>query len=105
LLTVFGFGLRASFDDVLYLFHRPGLLGRSLLAMFVIMPIVAVALLRLFDAPRNVEIVLVALAISPIPPLLPKKLPKLARKLAMGLDCSSSFPCYRSPWYLSRPIC
>jgi bile acid:Na+ symporter, BASS family len=39
--------------------------------MFVIMPIVAVALAMAFELLRSVEIVLVALAISPIPPLLP----------------------------------
>jgi bile acid:Na+ symporter, BASS family len=85
LLTVFGFGLRATLDDVLYLFRRPGLLLRSLLAMFVIMPIVAVLLVRLFDAPKTVEIVIVALAISPIPPLLPRRIDKAGNRSAYGL--------------------
>ena len=39
--------------------------------MFVIMPIVAFALAGAFELRTSVEIVLVALAISPIPPLLP----------------------------------
>ena len=30
--TVFGFGLKATIADLLYLVHRPGLLARSLLA-------------------------------------------------------------------------
>jgi Sodium Bile acid symporter family len=71
LMTVFSFGLRTTVDDVLYVVRRPSLLARSLLAMFVIMPIVAVALARLFELRPSVEIALVALAISPIPPLLP----------------------------------
>ena len=71
LMTVFGFGLRTTVGDVTYVVRRPSLLGRSLLAMFVIMPIVAVALAWAFALRPSVEIVLVALAISPIPPLLP----------------------------------
>jgi bile acid:Na+ symporter, BASS family len=71
LMTVFGFGLRATLTDVSYIMRRPSLLGRSLVAMFVTMPIVAVALARVFALPPAVEIALVALSISPIPPLLP----------------------------------
>ena len=56
--TVFGFGLNTTARDLLYLFRRPGLLARSLLAVFVIMPAVAVALVRIFDFPRVVGIVL-----------------------------------------------
>ena len=73
LCTVFGFGLRASADDLLYLVRRPGLLLRSLLAVFVIMPVVAIALAKMFDFRAVIEIVLVALAVSPMPPLLPRK--------------------------------
>ena len=71
---VFGFGLKATSEDLLYLVRRPGLLARSLLAVFIIMPIVAVVLDRLFTFRPVVETVLVALALSPIPPLLPMKL-------------------------------
>ncbi len=73
LLTVFGYGLRATLNDVLYLVQRPGLLVRSLLAMFVIVPVAAVLLVRAFDLEPTVEITLVALALSPVPPLLPRK--------------------------------
>jgi BASS family bile acid:Na+ symporter len=71
LMTVFGFGLHTTVGDVLYVVRRPSLVGRSLVAMFVIMPIIAVALVRAFALRPSVEIALVALAISPIPPLLP----------------------------------
>jgi bile acid:Na+ symporter, BASS family len=70
-MTVFSFGLRTVLDDVLYVVRRPWLLTRSLVAMFVIMPIVAVAFAMFFELRPSVEIALVALAISPIPPLLP----------------------------------
>jgi bile acid:Na+ symporter, BASS family len=73
LCTVFGFGLKATREDLLYLLHRPSLLGRSLLAVFVVLPIVAVLLVLTFDFPQSVKIVLVALALSPVPPLLPRK--------------------------------
>src|SRR4029453_15271404 len=73
LCTVFGFGLKATREDLLYLLHRPSLLGRSLLAVFVVLPIVAVLLVLTFDFPQWVKIVLVALALSPVPPLLPRK--------------------------------
>jgi BASS family bile acid:Na+ symporter len=73
LLTVFGFGLRATLDDVLYLVHRPWLLARSLVAMFVVMPMAAVLIERSFDLDRRLEIVLIALALAPVPPMLPKK--------------------------------
>jgi len=73
---VFSFGLRSTTGDLLYLLRRPSLLGRSLLAMFVIMPMVAVALARAFDFTPTVEIVLVALSIAPMPPLMPKRLDK-----------------------------
>ena len=66
LLTVFGFGLNATTNDVLYLVRRPGLLARSLLAMFVVMPIVSFALAKTLDFSPTVQIALVALAISPV---------------------------------------
>ena len=44
LATAFGFGLKATTEDVQDLIRRPALLGRSFLAIFVIVPIVAVAL-------------------------------------------------------------
>ncbi len=76
MLTVLGFGLNASMADALFLAKRPALLARSLLAMFVFVPIIAVAADRLLELNHTVEVVLVALAISPTPPLLPRKLAK-----------------------------
>ena len=72
-LTVFSIALNATFDDVTSLVRRPGLLARSLLAMFVIMPVLAVALAVLFDLNPVVEVALIALALAPVPPILPNK--------------------------------
>ena len=73
LLTVFGFGLHARANDMLYLVRQPGLLARSLLAMFVVMPVVAYTMAMTLNFAPTVQIALVALAISPVPPLLPRK--------------------------------
>jgi len=72
-VLVFGSGLGARFSDVVALLRRPGLLARSLLAMLVVAPALAVALVWIFDLNREVAIALVALSISPLPPLLPSR--------------------------------
>jgi BASS family bile acid:Na+ symporter len=72
-LVVLGLGLHSSWRDTGYLFRHPTLLIRSLLSMNVIMPLVAAGLVVAFDLPLPVKIALVALAVSPVPPLLPNK--------------------------------
>jgi len=72
-LTVLGFGLQATWDDVSYVVRRPAYVARALLAMLVIMPLVALTFQRVFSLPLPVEVALVALAISPVPPLLPRR--------------------------------
>ena len=83
--TVFGFGLRATLDDLLYVVRRPRLFARSLIAMLVVMPVIAIILARNFDFPRNVEIALVTLAISPAPPLLPNRERSAGALISYGL--------------------
>src|SRR5262245_57514118 len=82
---VFGFGLRATSKDLLYLLRRPGLLVRSLIAVLVIMPAVAVAMARWFDLRQTAAVTLLALSISPVPPLLPKKIAQAAGQQSYGL--------------------
>jgi BASS family bile acid:Na+ symporter len=72
-LIVFSLGLRATHEDALYLFRRPRHLVRSLLSMNVVMPLVAVGIAIAFDLGLPVEATLIALAVSPVPPILPKK--------------------------------
>ena len=71
--TVFAMGLSVSAKEVTWGLRHPGSLGRAVLAMFVIMPLVAAAMASLFALKPAVKIALVALSLSPIPPLLPKK--------------------------------
>lgn len=87
LLNVFSIGLKASVADATYLFRRPGELGRALLAMNVLMPVFTLFLISVFDFAPAVTIALVALSLSPIPPLLPTKLVKKggANSYAIGL--------------------
>ena len=73
LLTVLGLGLQATWEDALYLFRHPSLLIRSLVSMNVAMPLVACGLVVATDMPVPVRVALVALALSPVPPILPKK--------------------------------
>jgi BASS family bile acid:Na+ symporter len=75
-LTVFALGLSASPQDAIYLFRRPGQLLRSLLSMNVVMPLFAAAVNALFELRPAVEIALITLAVSPVPPLLPNKVLK-----------------------------
>lgn len=77
LLLVFALGLRATFGDATFLFRTlfqaPNRLLRSVVAMFLLVPLVAAALAAAFDLPLPVKVALVAFAISPIPPILPGK--------------------------------
>jgi predicted Na+-dependent transporter len=74
---LFAMGLLASPRDLAYLWHRPALLARSLLAMYVAVPVLAVAMARALDLPRGTELAIVILAICAGAPLLPRKLLKL----------------------------
>jgi BASS family bile acid:Na+ symporter len=85
ILVVFGFGLQATGEDVVYLLRRPALLLHSLVAMFLIMPLFAVFTITRFEFHKAVEITLVALSISPVPPLLPRRVTQSGGKTPYGL--------------------
>src|SRR5262245_5700261 len=72
-LIVFSIALRAGPGDITYLIRRPSLLVRSVLAMNVVMPIVAALIAALFHLRPQLEVALVLLAVSPVPPILPGK--------------------------------
>lgn len=83
--TVFSFGLQAKVTDVLGLARQPSLLLRSFASLFVVMPAAALLIVGSFNLPPPTSIVLLALAISPIPPLLPKKIGKAGGTANYGL--------------------
>ena len=64
-LAVLGLGLTTSWNDVTYLLRKPGLLARSLLSMYVIMPFICACAALIFHLPPTVKVALMALAISP----------------------------------------
>lgn len=92
LLIVFAFGLKATVHDESYLFRRPGALIRAILAMGVLMPVFAVAVVSIFDLDPAVKIALVALSVSPIIPIVPTKLllAGATQSYAMGLLVAAS---------------
>ena len=72
-LIVFSLGLQTTPQDATLLFRRPRWLLRSLLAMVVVMPVFAGVLVYALKLPPPVEITLVVLSVSPVPPILPRK--------------------------------
>lgn len=79
-LTVFSIGLKASHREALYLFRHPRALLVSFLSMAVVMPALAVAATLILDLHPAVEIALVTLSISPVPPFLPLRVIKAGGK-------------------------
>lgn len=70
MLTVYAVGLEVTLQEGTYLFRRPGQLLRLIIAMNVVMPVLVVLAIQSVKLVPAVEIALVALAVSPIPPLL-----------------------------------
>ena len=72
-LSVLAIGLNATPSNATFLFRKPAYLTRAVLAMYVIMPIVALLIAISFNLNPAVKIALVVLSVSPIPPILPNK--------------------------------
>lgn len=92
LLIVFATGLRAEPRQASYLWRHSGELGRMVLAMFVVMPALALMMARSFELNQPVRIALVAFALSPVPPVLPKRATKVsgATDYTIGLLVTAS---------------
>ncbi len=73
MIMILALGLTARPADLLYMRIHMGQLCRSLISMYGVMLVLAVVISRLFGLSHTVVIVVVALALAPIPPLLPKK--------------------------------
>ena len=86
-----GIGMRATLADVLLLWRRPAALLRAVLAMYVLVPLAAVALVRLLHPVRPVGAAILVLAVSAGAPVLTKKLLKLDREsYVLGLSVTTS---------------
>ena len=81
-LIMFSLGLNSTMSDAAYLLHNPKLLIKSIISMNLIMPFVAVTMILTLGLKQEVNLALFALAISPIPPLLPNKALKAGGKIS-----------------------
>lgn len=73
-VLVFTIGLGTAPKELAYFVRQPGQLIRSVISMNLVMPVIAVLIVVIFPMHRVVQITLVALALSPVPPILPRKL-------------------------------
>ena len=75
-LLVFSVGLGTKPTELTYLVRHPGRMARALLAMNLVMPVIAVLAVKLVALDRSVAITVIALSLSPVPPILPRKMLK-----------------------------
>jgi BASS family bile acid:Na+ symporter len=81
-LSVTALAMRANAGDVLHLFRNWRLGLRAFVAIFVVVPAIALVMALTFQLKPEVKVALLVLSLSPIPPLLPKKQHKTG-----GEDC------------------
>src|SRR5690349_108136 len=86
-LTVLGLGLTATTGEALSVLRSPRTMLRSLAPTMVVAPLLAVLLVRVLPLQPPVAIALGALAVSPVPPLWPRKTLKAGgeRRYTIGL--------------------
>lgn len=85
---IFSVGLDARLSDLAYLFRRPALLLRAVLAVNVVVPVAAMAIIALFPGMSQVgKVGLLLMAASPVPPFVPGQQAKVsaARAYSHGL--------------------
>jgi bile acid:Na+ symporter, BASS family len=67
--VMFDLGLGIVLREFRWVFQHPGLLARGLFAVLVVVPVMALVVVRVFDLPRGVEIGIVLMAVSPGAPV------------------------------------
>src|SRR5580765_525196 len=85
-LTVFAVGLEERPRDLLHVVREPGLFARSFGSMYLAMPLAALWMALVLPLHPAVKVGLVALSVSPVPPLLPGK----TAKSGVEGSCASS---------------
>lgn len=70
---VVSIGMRTRPEDTLALIHHPRQAARATVSMFVIMPLIVIYMTWLMGLAPPIPAALIALALSPMPPLLPRK--------------------------------
>jgi BASS family bile acid:Na+ symporter len=86
-------GMSSSLDDLSYLWRRPWLLVKSITAMYVLVPALAVLMVTTLDLPRGTGAALVVLAVCAGAPLLPRRLmnAELDSDFVFSLAVTTSF--------------
>jgi bile acid:Na+ symporter, BASS family len=84
---VFATDLSATRDDLFWIWRHPPLLVRSFLAMYILVPLVAITMVLVFDLPRGTEIGLLFLSI-------PAHRSTTSRKRHLSLRLGSLIPAY-----------
>lgn len=79
-IVVVAVGAVMSWTDLAHLWRRPGLLARSLVAMYVLVPLVAFLLVQLLPIGPGPKAALLVLAVSAGAPMLPKKLKTIGQQ-------------------------
>lgn len=79
-LAVCSLGMHVQPSDLTQLFRRPSLLVRSLLAMNIVMPFLAVFMAAAFNLTPAVKVALILVSVSPVPPLLHQQQLKLGAR-------------------------
>jgi BASS family bile acid:Na+ symporter len=84
---VFALGLRSKPEDITTLLARPGVLVRAFVAINLVVPAFAILAVKLLPLRTEVAVALIALSLSPVPPLLPRKTANAEgdRSFAVGL--------------------
>ncbi len=72
-LIMLTMGVKIPFADLISLKNHPRFLGKSLLSVLVIFPVIVALILFFFNPGKNTVIALILLAAAPAPPLLTKR--------------------------------
>ncbi|RJF91108.1 Na+-dependent transporter [Sphingomonas cavernae] len=75
-LLVVSIGLGSKHGELLYVFQRPGLLARGILAVSIIPLVAAILIVTIFPISLPAKAGIILMAISPVPPLVPGKMLK-----------------------------
>jgi len=79
-LSVLAVGLEANFSDAIFIFRRPSEFARAFFSMYVLMPLLAVALVLMFNLDPAVKIALVFFSVSPVAAFFPQRALKAGGK-------------------------
>jgi len=87
-----GAGLQVDRDHLKEIFKNVGLLGRALLANFVIVPVLGVLLAKLFALPPDVATGFLLMAIAPGVPFVLAQVRKRGGRLALAVELAIFLP-------------